>query len=56
MKTKKKPETEWVIYIPGEGHWPINYDGYNKKAARRTYLKWAHRKRLPAGSHISQVR
>ena len=43
---------EWLIYIPDEGHWPINYNGTDKAEARRVYLKWADRKRLPAGSFI----
>ncbi len=43
---------EWFIYIPNEGDWPINYDGDDPKEARAVYLKWAERKRLPAGSKI----
>jgi len=45
---------KWHIYIPEEGHWPINYTGTSKKEARLAYLKWAGRKRLPAGSVISE--
>jgi hypothetical protein len=43
---------EWFIYIPEEGDWPIDYDGDNLYAAKAAYLKWAGRKRLPAGSVI----
>jgi hypothetical protein len=46
--------SKWLIYIPEEGHWPIQYDGNDAKAARRAYLKWAGRSRLPAGSEIQK--
>lgn len=44
---------KWVIYIPEEGHWPIPGDHATETEARKAYLKWAKRKRLPAGSHIA---
>lgn len=43
---------EWVIYLRDEGHWPIAYDGDDEAEARRVYLRWAGRERLPAGSAI----
>jgi hypothetical protein len=43
---------EWFIYILEEGDWPINYNGTSREQARAVYLKWAQRKRLPAGSVI----
>lgn len=55
-KKQNKPTSrnaKWEIYIPDEGHWPIAYCGDDKAEARRVYLKWAGRTRLPAGSHIS---
>lgn len=53
-KKKEMPDiaTEWFIYIPEEGHWPIKYNGNDPKKARKAYLKWAKRKRLPPGSFI----
>jgi len=42
----------WTIYIPEEGHWPINYSGTSKAEAIKTYLKWAGRKRLPRGASV----
>jgi hypothetical protein len=42
----------WYIYIPDEGDWPINYRGTDEREARDVYLRWAERKRLPAGSRI----
>lgn len=49
MAVKRK---NWYIYIPEEGHWPIDYGGPSKAEARRVYLEWAGRKRLPNGSSI----
>lgn len=43
---------KWFIYIPEEGDWPIDYRGSDHREARQAYLKWAGRKRLPAGSRI----
>lgn len=48
---KPKPR-EWSIYIPEEGHWPIKGKHKDEESARAAYLKWARRKRLPAGSFI----
>ena len=45
---------KWYIYIPDEGHWEIDYDGDDQKEARKVYLKWAKRERLPAGSQIQR--
>lgn len=46
----------WEIYIPEEGHWPIRVKNSATKAeARAAYLKWAERKRLPAGSFICDM-
>jgi dipeptidyl aminopeptidase/acylaminoacyl peptidase len=45
----------YIIYIPEEGHWPIKGRHANEKAARKAYLKWAKRKRLPKGSNIIPV-
>lgn len=46
----------WEIYIPEEGHWPIRVaDTATKAEARAAYLKWAERKRLPAGSFICDM-
>lgn len=42
----------WYIYIPDEGDWPIDYRGTNPAEARRVYLTWAQRKRLPNGAKI----
>lgn len=48
-----KATKEWFIYIPDEGDWPITtYAGPDKEKARLAYLKWAGRKRLPAGAVI----
>jgi hypothetical protein len=44
--------TEWYIYIPDEGDWPINYNGRSHEQARLAYLQWAGRQRLPAGAVI----
>ncbi|MGH3428232.1 MAG: hypothetical protein ACRDQZ_11820 [Mycobacteriales bacterium] len=46
------PTFEWFIYIPEEGHWPIRYSGSDAGRAKAAYLRWAGRKRLPAGSRI----
>jgi hypothetical protein len=46
--------SKWMIYIPEEGHWPIQYDGDDAEMARRAYLRWASRSRLPAGSKIQK--
>lgn len=43
---------EWLIYIPDEGDWPIDYAGTDEEGARRAYLSWAGRKRLPPGARI----
>jgi hypothetical protein len=44
---------EWFIYIVEEGDWPISrYHGTSREQARAEYLRWARRKRLPAGSVI----
>jgi hypothetical protein len=48
---KPKPR-EWSIYIPNEGHWPIKGKHATEEQARAAYLKWARRKRLPAGAFI----
>lgn len=51
--TKAKPvPREWMIYIPEEGHWDINGKHVDEAGARRAYLKWARRKRIPAGAYI----
>ncbi len=52
MRVRKARGDRWLIYIPDEGHWPIDYAGEDEAGARRAYLKWAQRKRLPAGSFI----
>lgn len=44
----------YLIYISEEGHWEIPGKHRNKAAARRAYLRWAKRKRLPAGSAITR--
>jgi hypothetical protein len=49
----KKPKRKWLIYIPEEGHWEINGLHADKESARKAYLKWARRKRIPAGAFIS---
>lgn len=46
---------EFQIYIPEEGHWPIPGNPKTKEEARKSYLKWAKRKRLPSGSFIDKV-
>lgn len=51
---KTQRTREWYIYIPEEGDWPIAFDGDSPAAARRAYLKWAGRTRLPAGARIWQ--
>lgn len=54
MSKQPKLKKEWSIYIPEEGHWPINVSSNATKAeARKAYLKWANRRRLPAGSFIT---
>lgn len=50
----EKGLTKWVIYIPEEGHWPIEYDGDDPKEAKRIYLKWAGQRRLPANAFIAR--
>lgn len=40
------------IYIPEEGHWEIEGKHADVASARKAYLKWANRKRLPKGSSI----
>lgn len=46
---------DWQIYIPEEGHWKIPGNKKTKKDARKAYLKWAGRKRLPKGSIIMDM-
>ena len=46
---------DWQIYIEDEGHWPIDYKGLDYEEARRIYLKWANRKKLPKGSYIQDL-
>jgi hypothetical protein len=53
--TVGKRPAKWIIYIAGEGHWPIDYFGDDRAQARLAYLRWAGRSRLPAGSAIIQV-
>lgn len=48
-------DTKWLIYIPNEGHWPVDYDGDDEAGARKAYLAWAKRKRLPAGSFLCRA-
>jgi len=50
----KTPEgTEWMVYIPDEGHWPIAHKpGATYKEAREAYLNWAGRNQLPKGSFL----
>lgn len=43
---------KWFVYIPEEGDWPIKYEGKSWEKARKTYLRWAGRKRLPAGANV----
>lgn len=45
----------YYIYIPGEGHWPIPNNPQNKKEARKKYLEWAQRKRMPPNSRIDLI-
>lgn len=45
----------WFVYIPEEGHWPIDYSGDDAAEARAAYLRWAGRKRLPAGARIERL-
>lgn len=47
---------KWLIYIPEEGHWDFpQKKGSTKKEARKAYLLWARRKRLPKGSNLIQI-
>ena len=46
---------EWLIYIPEEGHWPIKGLHKTEEQARKAYLKWARRKRIPAGAFITEA-
>lgn len=43
------------IYIPEEGHWPIDGEHKSIGEAREAYLEWADRKRLPKGSKITRT-
>lgn len=53
--TMAKPVArDWLIYIPEEGHWPIKGKHKTEGAARAAYLKWAKRKRIPAGAYIME--
>ena len=46
----------WVIYIPEEGDWKIvSKSETTKEEARKIYLKWAGRKRLPKGALIHLI-
>lgn len=50
----KTPEgTEWMVYIPDEGHWPIAHKPRaTYEEAREDYLKWVGRNQLPKGSFL----
>lgn len=45
----------WFIYIPNDGDWPIAYFGQDEAGARKKYLVWAGRKRLPKGAKIWRI-
>jgi hypothetical protein len=42
----------WRISIPEEGRWPVPGKHADYASARASYLKWAKRRRLPAGAAI----
>lgn len=48
---------EWRICVSGKDSWVMLIPGEHKtkEAARVAYLKWASRRRLPAGSVIEEA-